>query len=91
MTTTTTTKISKSTKVRPGLYAGTITVEGETFEWKIERGEAGVNCDDQDHGNWQLVVNHDGSPFDYATKADALDALRTADWYISAQWGLCYR
>jgi hypothetical protein len=90
-TTTNTTQISKSTKVRPGLYRGTLTVEGKTFDWAVERGEAGINCDAMDHGYWQLVVNHDGSPYDYPTKADALAVLHNADWYIDAKWGLCTR
>lgn len=81
--------ISKPTRRRPGLYVGTLTLDGRTFEWLIERGEAHENCHPADAGWWRIVVDGDSSGFDYPTKRAALATL-DFDFQIDPQWGLCY-
>jgi hypothetical protein len=88
---TTTNQISKTTKVRAGFYQGTLTVNGRTFRYEIERGETGYNCADYDNNFWRFGVDGKSSGYDYSTKAEAIAALHAGEWYIDTTYGLCQR
>jgi hypothetical protein len=84
-----TNQISKASKIRAGFYAGTLTVNGRTFRYEIERGEVGYNCGEGDGGWWRVEVDGKSSGYDYSTKAEALATLHAGDWHIDPTYGLC--
>jgi hypothetical protein len=83
--------ISKASKACAGVYTGTLTVEGQTFNWRAIVGVAGENCDHNDNGWWQLITDEDGSGWTFPTKKAAIESLHAGEWYIHPQYGLCQR
>ena len=85
------TTITGPTRIAPGYYDGTITIDGGTYRYVIERQGPDSTTYREDFGWWSLDVDGDrGEPI-HRTYRDAKAALLAADWYIDPTYGLCAR
>ncbi len=82
-------QVSHPTRVRAGLYRGTITVDGRPYAYRIERETPDSSGWRGDWGRWSASTDDTRGEKMHDTLRDAIEAVMTAGWYRHPEYGLC--